>query len=433
MDASLLSLIGISSLIVLMILGVPIVYSLGFSACIAALLSYGIPSLHIVGNMPFTTLFNLAWTPLPLFTLLGTLIAESGMGQDLFKAASAWLSKIRGGLVLAGIVGEAMLASTLGTSAACIIVVGKVAVPEFEKQGYKQGFALGALLAGGVLGPLIPPSATFIVYAVLTNSSLGKLFIAGIMPGILLMVFLCVTAFLLATFRPGLAPQTYSVPWRERFSSIKGIWPIVVVMASILGAIYFGVATPTETAGVGVFVVLVIAFIFFKLRWKGFKNAVIEATTVNGLIIFIIIAAGFFTYVMGSSNVADYISNFVNSTGMPSWLLILMINVILLILGCFIDAITITLLTIPIFVPLITSMGMDPIWFGVVFCVNTQIGLITPPMGTDLFAVKTIFNIPTTEILRGVIPFLISEIVFLGIISAFPSISLWLPGMMIGK
>jgi C4-dicarboxylate transporter, DctM subunit len=433
MDASLLSLIGLSSLIILMVLGVPIVYSLGFSACIAALLAYGIPSLHIIGNMPFSTLFNLAWTPLPLFTLLGTLIAESGMGKDLFAAASAWLSRIKGGLVLAGIVGEAMLASTLGTSAACIIVVGKVAVPEFDKQGYKQGYALGALLAGGVLGPLIPPSATFIVYAVLTNVSLGKLFIAGIMPGLLLMVFLCGTAFFLAVTRPGLAPKTFSVSWNARFRSLKGIWPIVVVMLSILGAIYFGIATPTETAGVGVFVVLVIAFAFFKMRWSGFKNAVIEATTVNGLIIFIIIAAGFFTYVMGSSNVADYISTFVNSTGMPNWMLIVMINIILLILGCFIDAITITLLTIPIFVPLISSLGMDPVWFGVVFCVNTQIGLITPPMGTDLFAVKTIFNIPTTEILKGVLPFLVSEIIFLAVISAFPAISLWLPGLMVSK
>jgi C4-dicarboxylate transporter, DctM subunit len=184
---------------------------------------------------------------------------------------------------------------------------------------------------------------------------------------------------------------------------------------------------------VGVFVVLVIAFVFFKMRWKNFKSAIIEATTVNGLIIFIIIAAGFFTYVMGSSNVAKYIENFVVNTHMSTAMLIIMINVILLILGCFIDAITITLLTIPIFVPLIVSLGMDPIWFGVVFCVNTQIGLITPPMGTDLFAVKTIFNIPTNEILKGVIPFLVAEIIYLGVISAFPAISLWLPGLMVGK
>ncbi len=433
MDPKIVSLICIGGLFVFMMLGVPIVYSLGFSAVVAALLAYGTPALHMVGSTPFNVLFNLAWTPLPLFVMLGAIIAESGMGKDLFRAAANWFSRIRGGLVVAGIVGEAALASTLGTSAACIIVVGKVAVPEFEKQGYNRGFSLGALLAGGVLGPLIPPSATFIIYAVLTNVSLGKLFIAGLMPGILLVFFLAVPAIALSILKPGLAPPTYSVSWKERFSSLRGAWPIVVVMFSILGIIYLGIATPTETAGVGVFVVLIIAVAAFKMRWKGLRAAMMEAATVNGLILFIIIAASFFTYVVGSTNVASYLQDLVGSSGMPVWMVIVIINVILLILGCIIDPITITLLTVPIFVPLIVSLGLDPIWFGVVFCVNTQIGLITPPMGTDLFAVKTIFNIPTMDILKGVAPFLMFEIMFLAVIAAVPSISLWLPNLMIGK
>jgi tripartite ATP-independent transporter DctM subunit len=387
----------------------------------------------MVGSTPFSVLFNLAWTPLPLFVLLGTLIAESGMGKDLFRAAANWLSRVRGGLVVAGIVGEAALASTLGTSAACIIVVGKVAVPEFERQGYNRGYSLGALLAGGVLGPLIPPSATFIIYAVLTNVSLGKLFIAGIIPGLILVAFLSVPAIILPLLRPRLAPKTYGVPWRERISSLRGVWPIAVVMISILGAIYLGIATPTETAGVGVFVVLVIAVTAFRMRWRGLRAALMEAATVNGLILFIIIAATFFTYVVGSTNVASRLQDLVGSSSLSVWNVILIINIILLILGCIIDPITITLLTVPIFVPLIESLGLDPIWFGVVFCVNTQIGLITPPMGTDLFAVKTIFNIPTMEILRGVAPFLFFELFFLALVSALPSISLWLPNLMIGK
>lgn len=433
LDPKVISLICVGGLFVFMMLGVPIVYSLGFSAVVAALLAYGSPALYQVGSLPFHTLFNLAWTPLPLFVLLGALIAESGMGKDLFRAAANWLSRIRGGLVVAGIMGEGALASTLGTSAATIIVVGKVAVPEFERQGYNRGFSLGALLAGGVLGPLIPPSATFIIYAVLTNVSLGKLFMAGIIPGLLLIAFLSIPAILLSWLKPGLAPKTYSVSWRERFSSLKGVWPIAVVMFSILGSIYFGVATPTETAGVGVFVVLVLAVVFFKLRWKGLKAAVMEAASINGMILFIIIAASFFTFVVGSTNVASYLHNLVGASGMQPWMVILIINFILLILGCIIDPITITLLTVPIFVPLIVSLGLDPIWFGVMFCVNTQIGLITPPMGTDLFAVKTVFNIPTTDIIRGVLPFLIFELAFLGLISYVPSISLWLPNVMVGN
>jgi C4-dicarboxylate transporter, DctM subunit len=433
MDIQTTSIICVVGLFVLMMLGIPIVYSLGFTAVVAALLTYGLNTLHIVGSTPFTTLFNLGWTPLPLFVLLGTIIAESGMGKDLFRAAANWLSRIKGGLVVAGIMGEAMLASTLGTSSACIIVVGKVAVPEFERQGYHRGFGLGALLAGGVLGPLIPPSATFIIYAVLTNVSLGKLFIAGIIPGLLLVLFLSIPAVTMCYINPKLAPKTYSVPWKQRFTDLKGVWPIAVVMTSILGAIYFGIATPTETAGIGVFIVLIIAILAFKMRWKGLKAAMLEAATVNGMIIFIIIAASVFTYVLGSTNVATKLQNIVGSSSLSPIMVIIIINVIYLILGCILDSITITLLTIPIFVPLIVSLGYDPIWFGVLFCVNTQIGLITPPMGVDLFAVKTIFNIPTMEIIKGVAPFLVFEVMFLAVLIAFPQITLWLPNLMIGK
>jgi len=418
-------------LVIFMMLGVPIAYSLGFTAVFTALLAFGPNVLYKVGLAPFSMLFNLAWTPLPLFVLLGSIIAESGMGRDLFRAAANWLSRIRGGLIVAGILGEAMLAATLGTSAAAIIVVGKVAVPEFEEQGYNSGFSLGALLAGGVLGPLIPPSATMIIYAVLTNVSLGRLFIAGIVPGILLVFFLSVPAILICGLKSDLAPKTYSVKWSERFSSLKGVWPIALVMFCILGAIYFGIATPTETAGVGSFLVLLLGILFFRLRWGGIRRAIVEAATVNALILFIIIGASLFTYVVGSTNVARQSLTFVESGNISPWQVILIINVILLILGCIIDPITITLLTIPIFVPLIVSLGMDPIWFGVLFVVNTQIGLITPPMGTDLFAVKTVFNVPTGDIIRGVIPFLVFELLFLGIISAFPQISLWLPNLMV--
>jgi C4-dicarboxylate transporter DctM subunit len=432
MDPTIISLLCILGLFIFMMLGVPIVYSLGFTAVFSGLIFLGTGTLYKVGLSPFSTLFNLGWTPLPLFVLLGAIIAESGMGKDLFQAAANWLSRIRGGLIVAGILGEALLAATLGTSAAAIIVVGKVAVPEFEKQGYNRGFSLGALLAGGVLGPLIPPSATMIIYAVLTNVSLGRLFIAGIVPGIILVFFLSIPAIIICYLKPGLAPQTYRVSWGERFSSLKGVWPITLVMFSILGSIYFGIATPTETAGVGSFIVLLLAVLFFRLRWEGLRKALVEAATVNGLILFIIIAASFFTYVVGSTNIAKHLHTFVQSESIAPWQVIVVINIIYLILGCLIDPITITLLTIPIFVPLIISLGMDPIWFGVMFVVNTQIGLITPPMGVDLFAVKTIFNIPTGEIIRGVFPFLISEIIFLALISAFPPISLWLPNMMVG-
>jgi C4-dicarboxylate transporter DctM subunit len=425
--------IVVAALFLLMMIGVPIVYSLGVSGIIGALLGYGVPALQKAGASPFSTAFNLSWTALPLFVLLGTIIASSGMGEGVFKAAGNWLSRVRGGLVAAGIIGEGVLASTLGTSAATIIVVGKVAVPEFDRQGYNRGYGLGALLAGGALGPLIPPSATFIIVGVIAGLSIGKLFIAGIIPGILLMAFLAIPAVAMAYLKPGLAPEGYSVPWSERWRSLKGIWPIIVVMGSILACIYGGIATATETAGVGVVVTLIIAVVFFKMRWKQLKEALREAAMINGMILFIIFAANFFTYVLGSTNVASGLEDLVSASGIPPYGVIAIIMVILLILGCILDPITITLLTIPIWIPLIKSLGFDPIWFTVLFCVNTQIGLITPPMGTDLFAVRTIFRIPTMTIIRGVAPFLAFELVFLVILAAFPQLSLWLPSLMVGK
>lgn len=433
MELTIVSLLCIVGLFIFMMLGVPIVYSLGFCAVAAGLYCFGTGCLPKVGWTPFHMLFNLAWTPLPLFVFLGSIVSQTAIGQDLFKAASNWLGRIPGGLIVSGIIGEAAMAATLGTSAATIVVVGKVAVPEFERYGYNRSLSLGALLAGGALGPLIPPSATFIIISVLADLSLGKLFVAGIIPGIILAIMLSIPAVLICKLRPSYAPLTEKVSWVERFSSLKKVWPVAVVILAIIGSIYMGVATPTESAGVGCVIVLIIAFAFFGLRWQGLRQAMIEAAVINAMILFIMIGASFFTYVVGSSNIAKNLLTIIGASEISPWLVIILINIILLFLGCILEPITITLLTIPIFIPIIEKLGFDPLWFGVVFAVNTQIGLITPPMGIDLFAVKTIFDIPTNDILRGVTPFLIMTLLFLVIIVAIPELSIWLPNMMVGK
>jgi C4-dicarboxylate transporter DctM subunit len=427
------SLLAVLSLFFFMMLGVPIAYTLGFSAIVAGLAAFGSSILPKVGWTPFHMLFNLAWTPLPLFILIGSLISETTMGTDLFKAAVRWLSRIPGGLIASSILGEAIMAATLGTSAACIMVVGKVAVPEFERYGYNRSLGLGALLAGGVLGPLIPPSATMIIYSCLTETSLGHLFIAGIMPGILLAVMLSSLAIVICLVRPQYGPPAGGFTWRERFASLTRVWPVVVVIFAILGSIYLGVATPTESAGVGCVVVLLLAVFLFGLRWDGIRRAVIDAAVINAMIMFIMVGASFFTFVIGSSNVAEHLFTSISSAGISPWIIIIIMNVIYLLLGFVLDPLTITFLTVPIFYPLIISMGFDPVWYGIWFVVNTQIGLITPPMAVDLFAVRTVFDVPTGDIIRGVTPFLMIELVFLAIIIIFPQISLWLPSMMIAR
>jgi C4-dicarboxylate transporter DctM subunit len=432
MDPTIAALVCALGMLFLMLMGMPVIYALGFTSIAVAFLAFGPLSLEKVGWTTFSTLYNINWTPLPLFILIACLIAETKIGEDIYYAARSWLSRVPGGLIVTSIWGEAAMAAAIGTSTATILAVGKVAEPEFKRYGYDKGLAMGGLCCGGVLGPLIPPSAGMIIYGVLSETHIGHLFIAGIMPGILLAFMLAAVAIIICWRKPSLGPALGPVSWGQRFSSLKRVWPIVVVMASILGSIYFGVATPTESAGVGCVVVLIIAVTVFGLRWQGLKRALFETAILNGMILFMMVGAWLFSYVIGSSGVAKTITSFVTSAGFSPWLVIISINVLLLILGCFIDAITIMLLTVPLFVPVITALGFDPIWFGVLYVVNMQIGLITPPMGLELFLMRTAFDIPVDKLLKGVLPFLVVLFIFLAIIIAFPEISLWLPGMMRG-
>jgi tripartite ATP-independent transporter DctM subunit len=240
-------------------------------------------------------------------------------------------------------------------------------------------------------------------------------------------------AIFMCARNPRLGPAIGGVKWSKRFSSLKKTWSIILVMVSMLGAMYLGIATPTEAAGVGVVATLIIAVIFYRLRLKGLYRALRETAILNGMVLFVMVGAWLFSYVIGSSGLAKNIVGYVASSGLSPWSVVIAINVLLLILGCFIDPITIMLLTIPLFAPVISHLGFDLVWFGVLYVVNMQIGLITPPMGLDLFFVRSAFNIPMGDLLRGVLPFLAMLIVFLVVLIAFPQLSLWLPGMMMGK
>ncbi len=430
MDFTLAAVISVVGMLFLMLMGMRIIFALGFTALVVAYFAYGPLSLDKIGWTTFNTLFNINWVPLPLFVLIACLIAETKMGEHIYEAARNWLSRVPGGLIVTSIFGEAAMASAIGTSSACILAVGKVAEPEFRKYGYDQGLAMGGLCCGGVLGPLIPPSAGFIIYGVLAEASIGRLFMAGIMPGVLLALMLAATAILVCWRKRGAGPAVGGVSWRERFTSLKWVWPIVVVMVAILGSIYFGIASPTEAAGVGCAVVLILGVTVFHLRWQGLRRALVETAIMNGMILFMMVGAWLFSYVIGTSGVVNTITGWVRDSGLSPWWVIIAINVILLVLGCFIDAITIMLLTVPLFVPIINALGFSPIWFGVLYVVNMQIGLITPPMGLELFMMRTAFNIPVDKLLRGVTPFIIVLFIFLALLIAFPEISLWLPGMM---
>ncbi len=430
MDFGLAAILCIISMLLLLILGVPIAFSLGFSAVVFGTLAFGPMSLQKMGLATFSLFYNYSWTPLPLFVLMACVITETTIGEDLYKVARNWAPRLPGMLISASIMGEALMAATVGVSGAAIVTLGKVSEPEFKRYGYDRSLALGGLMCGGVLGPLIPPSTPFIIYGVIANVSVGHLLIAGILPGIVLAIMLAAVPLIICWRNPKLGPAAGSVSWGTRFSSLSKVWPVVVVMVAIIGSIFFGIATPTEAAGIGSVIIIIIAVTVFHLRWKGLYKALVEAAVINSMMLVIIVAASFFSYMLASAGVGDFLGGLITSLNVSPTVVVIAIMILYLILGCLFDSITITLLTIPIFAPLLTKLGLDLVWFGVLYVVNLEIGLITPPMGVNLFFVRNVFNIKTTELVKGAIPFLITLVIFLMVVLFVPQLSLWLPNLM---
>ena len=422
-------------MILMLNIGLPIAYAVGFSAMIVGFFTYGAVALEKLGWTTFQTLFIPAWTPLPLFCFIGFLIAQTKIGEDLFRAARAWLSRVPGALVVSSVLAEAGVAATLGSSAATILTVGPVAMPELERLSYDRKMSLGALTCGGVLGPLIPPSATAIIIAGLAGAvvPLGRLLIAGIVPGLLLAVLLSIVPIVKCARNPSLGPAPGRVTWSERFSSLKRVWPVLVIFFSILGSIFFGIATATEAGGVGAFIVMIIAIFVYGLKARDIYRAAIDTVKVNAAILFIIVGASFFSYIIGSGSLSKQLIGWVEVLGAEPILVVICIQVLLLILGCLIDGMTIMVITIPIFLPLVVSMGLNPLWFAVLYEVNMEIALITPPMAINFFLVRNVFKISSSDLFEGVLPYLAVLVIFLFILVAFPPLSIWLPGLMIGK
>ena len=432
MDILTITVICIVGSVALMLIGVPIAYALGFCTVIGVLWGLGVPALTRLGLTPFTVFYNLNWTPLPLFILMAYIISETDIGADIFDTANNWLSRVPGGLAVASIWAEAGMAATMGASGTTILTVGKVALPEMERLGYNKRFSMGALLSGGVLGPLIPPSIPFIVYAIMAQQSISELFIAGVVPGIILAVMLSSYAIIACLRNPGLAPHPSKVRWTERISSLRKVWPVVVLMLGILGGIYMGVITATEAGGIGALIILLIAVVFYRFRFRNLVRAMSATATLTGMVGLMIIAATLFSYLVGSSRLAQDLVNFISSSGLSPWMVIIIMNLILLVLGFIMDGLAIMLVTVPLFIPLIVALDFNPVWFGVLMVVNIEIGLITPPVAMNLLLMKGVFNVSVADVIRGVAPFLVVLVLFLGLLIIFPELSLWLPGLMRG-
>ena len=383
-----------------------------------------------LGNMLYTGGNSFVLVAVPLFILMGEFVLQSGIGAKLYEAASRWLSRVPGGLSVASIIAGGIFGAMCGASAPGTATIGVIAMPEMLKRGYSRGITAGSMAATGGLAMLIPPSILFIVYGDLAEISVGALFMAGVVPGIMLIVLYSIYAIVASKYF-GQGGATFDSSWADRFKSLIAVWPIIILIGAVMGTIYAGIATPTESAAIGALGAMIIGIVTKTLSWQGFKKAVRSAVTISGMIFIIIVCAKFFGYVITALRITHSVSEYVTSLPITGYGAVAIIMLILVVLGCFIDGISMTLVTTPIFLPIIMAYGFDPIWYGVMLVLNIEIAVLTPPVGLNLYVVKAIApDYSLAEIVYGSIPFILLEIAALLIVVISPQIAIWLPGRM---
>lgn len=424
-------IVGIIVLIILLFSKMPIGATMAFVGFFgfAALTSFE-GALGILRVVPFSTFSNNGFTVIPLFVFMGALLFVAGMSEGLYKAAYTWFGAMRGGLAIATIVACALFAAISGSSLAAVATIGKVAIPEMRRYKYSEKLATGVIAAGGCMGILIPPSNILIVYGVITEQSIAKLFMAGMLPGVL-QALMYVVVVMLITFRDPLAgPPGGRSTMLEKGKSFKYIWEVVILFLLVIGGIYSGQFTPTEAAAVGAFGALIFTAIRRKLTMKNFVIAVEDTVKTTGMLFVIIFGAMVFGYFLTKSRLPFQLSEFVSALAVSKYVILACILIVFLLLGCILDTMAIILLAVPIFYPLVINLGFDPIWFGILVVCTVEIGLITPPVGLNVYIIQGISGAAMSTCFRGITPFVIIDLTRIVILVTFPAISLFLPNLL---
>ena len=397
----------------------------------------GVRSLELIPEILFGKLDNFALLSIPMFIIMGAAIASTRAGADLYEALDRWLTRVPGGLVISNLGACALFAAMSGSSPATCAAIGKIGIPEMRKRGYPDGVAAGSIAAGGTLGILIPPSVTMIVYGIATETSIGRLFLAGVVPGFML-VLLFMAWSLYSTWRSGdanaaLGKVSYS--WAQRFEILPRVLPFLAIIAGVLYALYGGIATPSETAAVGALLCVFVAIIIYRL-WapKALWVVLRDSTRESVMILFIIAAAGVFSYMLSSLFVTQSIAQWIGTLEVNRWILMLWINLFLLVAGFFLPPVAVILMAAPILLPIVTQAGFDPYWFAVVLTINMEIGLITPPVGLNLYVINGIApDIKLKTILLGSLPYVLCMVVAIVLLCLVPQLATWLPDALMGK
>jgi C4-dicarboxylate transporter DctM subunit len=431
MDPLVIGTIGIIVLIVLLFSKMPI----GVGMAIVGFVGFGAvvtfqPALGVLKTVPFTTFSEQSLSVIPLFLLMGAFAFHSGMSEDLFNAVYKWLGHFRGGVAMATIVACACFAAISGSSLATAATLGAIALPEMKKYKYDDGLATGAVAAGGSVGILIPPSVILILYGIITEQSIGKLFLAGIVPGVMEAVFYIFTIAYLTYFKPHHGPRGPKTTFREKLASLKKIWEVVLLFVVVIGGIYKGVFTPTEAAGIGAFGTFFFSLVRRKLNWSNFCQSLSSTVETTGMLFLVILGAMIFGYFLSVTRLPMDFAAIVSDLPVNRYVVLTLILVIVLLLGCIMDSMAIVLLTIPVFYPLVQQLDFNAIWFGILVVRVTEMGLITPPVGLNVFIIKGISGVSIGTIFRGVIPHLIADLLQVITLVIFPQFALFLPGLM---
>jgi C4-dicarboxylate transporter, DctM subunit len=423
--------IGIGILLVLLMLGVHV----GFGLIVVGVLGFAAiggfdAALQNISILTFDKLNSYYFAVLPLFLLMSAFISETAIGADAYLMAKAWLGKFKGGLAIATVAACGLFAAVSGTSLAGSVVMGKVAYPEMKKLGYDDRLAGPVISAGGTLGILIPPSMGFVLLGILGELSIGKLFIAGILPGILVTLSYMVTVIMVCKIDPRKAPSSTSSTWKEKFGSLKLTWPIVLLFVVIMGGIYTGVFTATEAGAIGAFGALILGLARRELKGRGIWRALAETAVLTAMITIMLVGAYTFNGFLAITQIPATISNYLVLLPVSKYLILLLVILFYIICGMFFDIIAIIILTVPILYPAMHALGFDLIWYSVIMVRMIEVGQITPPFGINLFGLVNIIKVPLSTLYRGIWPFVFTDFVTVFILCMFPIISTWLPNIM---
>jgi tripartite ATP-independent transporter DctM subunit len=416
--------------------GIPVAFGLGLVAMGFLVAFEGFGALDVVAETFFAGLAEFALVSIPMFIVMGAAIASSPAGKDLYEALDRWLHRVPGGLIISNIGACSLFAALSGSSPATCAAIGKMGIPEMRARGFPDGLATGSIAAGGTLGILIPPSITMIVYGIATETSIGRLFLAGVLPGLMLTTLFMAWS-LYTAWRHGYSFSDLAgrFTWRQKFEILPRVLPFLTVIVGVLYVLYGGVATPSEAAGVGALFCLILVAVIYRV-WQPRKiwRILSESMRESVMILMIIGASALFSFTLSSLFVTQSVAQFMVELVANKWALMGLINLFLLLAGFFLPPVAVILMTAPILLPIITQAGFDPYWFAVVFTVNMEIGLITPPVGLNLYVINAIApEVPLPTVLRGALPFMLCMVVGILLLCLFPGIATWLPEVLMGS